>query len=140
MTTNITINGELMWCKWMKEFNLTFSDTTNKYECTVGQINDADCLKLESLGIKVKQSEKNGRFIVGKSVDPKYYNVRDKKGNLVDTDTIGNGTKVTVLLHSYTHKLSPKHGNAPSINGITINELVTYNPNTVVEAELDDVL
>jgi len=77
-----------------------------------------------------------GNYIVGKS--QYVFTPFDKAGKAVSIEEIGNGTKVVAVVSSYTHRMSDKHGNAPSIAKITVNDLVTYVP--TVEAELDDVL
>lgn len=139
MRNEVTINGELFWSKWMKAFNTAFADDNKRYECTVGNISDADCEKLKTLGIKIKHKDSMGNFIVGKTLDYKYYNLVDKDNNPVDSDTIGNGTKVIVTLSSYETKMTKMHGMSPSINRIVVTDLLTYNP-APAEAELDDVL
>ena len=139
MKNEVTINGELFWSKWMKAFNVAFNEDNKRYECTVGNISDTDCKKLETLGIKIKHKDSMGNFIVGKTLDNKYYNLTDTAGVPVDSDTIGNGTKVTVTLSSYETKMSKMHGMSPSINRIIVNELITYTP-AAAETELDDVL
>lgn len=130
----VRIEGQLFWAKWMKEHNTKFNDANDKYECTVGMISDDDAAKLTSLGIKVKNKESMGNYIVGKS---KFvFEPVDKDGNNVNIEDIGNGTEVAVLLSSYTHKMSKMHGNAPSIKKIWVNKLVTYVP---PEENLEDI-
>jgi len=136
MSTQVTINGELFWSKWMNTFNTKFNDANTKYECTIGNISDNDAAKLVGLGIKIKNKPEMGNYIVGKS--QYVFTPFDKAGKAVSIEEIGNGTKVVAVVSSYTHRMSDKHGNAPSIAKITVNDLVTYVP--TVEAELDDVL
>ena len=135
---SVVIKAEMFWSRWMTEHNTTFGDN-NKYECTLGNISDADVQKLETLGIRVKNKDSMGHYIVAKTMDSKTYNVKDKAGKPVDTTTIGNGTKVTVKLTSYEHRMTSKYGMAPSVRDITVDELLTYNPEAKTE-ELNDVL
>ena len=139
MRNEVTINGELFWSKWMKTFNTAFNDDNDRYECTVGNISDADCEKLKTLGIKIKHKDSMGNFIVGKTKDYKYYNLVDKDNKPVDSDIIGNGTKVIVTLSSYETKMTKMHGMSPSINRIVVTDLIEYSP-APAEAELYDVL
>lgn len=141
MRNEVTINGELFWCKWMKAFNTAFNDMNDRYECVVGNISEEDCAKLKTLGIKIKHKDSQGNFIVGKTKDYKYYNLQDAAGKPVDSDIVGNGTKVTVTLSSYETKMTKMHGMSPSINKIVVTELLKYEPTpATAEAELDDVL
>lgn len=141
MRNEVVINGELFWSKWMKSFNTAFNDDNDRYECTVGNISDADCEKLKTLGIKIKHKDSMGNFIVGKTKDYKYYNLQDASGKAVDSDIIGNGTKVIVTLSSYETKMTKMHGMSPSINKIVVTDLIKYEASPApAEAELDDVL
>ena len=131
----VRIEGQLFWAKWMKEHNTKFNDANDKYECTVGMISDDDAAKLTGLGIKVKNKESMGNYIVGKS---KFvFEPIDKDGNNVNIEDIGNGTEVTALVSSYRHKMSAMHGAAPSIGKLIVTKLVTYEP---AEEEAEDVL
>ena len=133
---SVVIKGELFWTRDMNNFNTKFNPDNTKYQCTIGNISDADAKKLESLGIKIKQKDTQGKFIVGKSVY--VFKPVDTKGQPVEIDGLGNGTKVTAEVSSYEHRMSPVHGMAPSIKKLTVTEIVTYNPEAVTE--LDDVL
>lgn len=132
----VKISGELFWNKWMSEFNKAFDEGNDRYECTIGNISDADVAKLTSLGIRVKYKDSMGNFIVGKS---KYlFKPFDNDGNEVPTDVLGNGSKCEVIISSYKHKLSAKHGNAPSIQKLKITEIKTYVPDA--KEEDDDLI
>jgi len=139
MKNEVTIKGELFWCKWMKSFNKVFTEDNNRYECTIGNISADDCKKLESLGIKIKHKDSQGNFIVGKTKDYKFYNLQDTSGKPVDSDTLGNGTKAIITLTSYENKMTKMHGMGPSINKVIITEVITYNP-TPIDSITDDVL
>jgi len=134
----VKISGELFWNKWMAEFNTMFNEGNDRYECTIGMISDEDVAKLTSLGIRVKYKDAMGNYIVGKS---KYlFSPLDADGKSVAIDALGNGSKCEALISSYKHKLSAKHGNAPSIQKIKVTEIKTYVPDAKVEEEADDLL
>ena len=135
----VKVAGELYWSNWMKEYNTKFNEANDKYECTLGQLSDAAAAKLEELGIKIKDKDTMGKFIVGKS---KFvFEPVDEEGNPIDISKIGNGTKCYALVSSYRHKMSAKFGAAPSIKKLVITELKTYNPEAVAEEETaDDIL
>ena len=131
----VKIQGELFWSKWMGEFNKAFDNDNNRYECTIGNISDDDAAKLTGLGIKVKHKDAMGNFIVAKS---KYlFNPTDANMKEVDVNALGNGSKCIAVISSYTHRMSSKHGNAPTIKKLMVTEVVTYTP---PEDDGDDVL
>jgi hypothetical protein len=133
----VKINGELFWSKWMAEFNTAFNEDNDRYECTIGNISDDDAAKLTGLGIKVKNKESMGNFIVAKS---KYlFNPTDDTMKEVDVKALGNGSKCVAVLTAYTHRMSAKHGNAPTIKKLMVTEVVTYTPDATVEED-DDAL
>ncbi len=132
----VKIKGELFWAKWMKELNTKFNPDNDRYEAVVGNISDDDVKKLGTLGIKIKNKEGQGNFILAKS---KYeFTPMTPSGVLVAIDEIGNGTKVEVELSSYTHRMSAMHGNAPSIKKITVTKLEKYEPEAVSVTDIDD--
>ena len=135
----VKVAGELYWSNWMKEYNKKFNEANDKYECTLGQLSDAACAKLEELGIKLKDKDTMGKYIVGKS---KFlFEPVDEEGNPVDISKIGNGTKCYALVSSYRHKMSAKFGAAPSIKKLVITELKVYSPEGAEEEETaDDIL
>ena len=136
MNKSVTIKGELFWTRDMNNFNTKFNPDNTKYQCTIGNISDVDAKKLEGLGIKIKHKDAQGKFIVAKS--NYLFTPFDAKGKAVEIEALGNGSKVTAEVTSYEHRMTPAHGMAPSIKKLTVNEVVTYNPEAV--AELDDVL
>jgi hypothetical protein len=124
----VKISGELFWTKWMAEFNKAFNNDNDKYECTIGNISDDDAAKLTGLGIKVKHKDAMGNFIVAKS---KYlFKPTGEDLKEVPVDLLGNGSKCTAIVGSYTHRMSAKHGNAPSLKAVTVTEVKTYVPET----------
>lgn len=134
----VRVAGELFWANWMAEFNTKFNEDNTKYECTLGMLSDKACEALEELGIKIKNKDTMGKYVVGKS---KFvFEPVDEDGNPVDIKKIGNGTKVVALVTSYRHKMSAKFGSAPSIQKLIVTELKTYNPEGAVKEETEDVL
>ena len=134
----VKINGELFWSKWMVEFNTAFNTDNDRYECTIGNISDDDAAKLTGLGIKVKHKDAMGNFIVAKS---KYlFNPTDDTMKEVDVKALGNGSKCVAVLTAYTHRMSAKHGNAPTIKKLMVTEVVTYTPPEATVEEDDDAL
>lgn len=132
----VKIKGELFWAKWMNELNTKFNPDNDRYEAVVGNISDEDVKKLGTLGIKIKNKEGQGNFILAKS---KYeFTPVTSSGDKVAIDEIGNGTKVEVDLSSYTHRMSAMHGNAPSIKKITVTALEKYEPEAVAVTDIDD--
>lgn len=134
----VKISGELFWSKWMAEFNTAFNTDNDRYECTIGNISDDDAAKLTGLGIKVKHKDAMGNFIVAKS---KYlFNPTDDTMKEVDVKALGNGSKCVAVLTAYTHRMSAKHGNAPTIKKLMVTEVVTYTPPETVAEDDDDAL
>lgn len=132
-TKPVKIEGELFWANWMKEFNTRFSPGNTRYECTIGNLTDESVKALKTLGIKVKNKDIMGNYIIAKSKH--LYKPVDKNGDLVDIATIGNGTKVRALVSSYTHPMSSMHGNAPSVVKLFVTDLKVYNPEAKVAEE-----
>jgi hypothetical protein len=132
----VKIKGELFWAKWMNQLNTKFNTDNDRFEAVVGNISDEDVKKLGTLGIKIKNKEGQGNFILAKS---KYeFAPTTPSGDKVAIDEIGNGTKVEVELSSYTHRMSAMHGNAPSIKKITVTALEKYEPEAVSVTDIDD--
>ena len=129
----VKVSGELFWTKWMNNFNVAFNEDNKKYECTIGNISDDDAAKLTSLGIKVKHKESQGNFIVAKS---KYlFKPTDDNLKEVAIEALGNGSKCVAIVGSYTHRMSAKHGNAPSVKTIMVTEVKTYVPEPATSDE-----
>ena len=129
----VKINGELFWSKWMAEFNTAFNSDNDRYECTIGNISDDDAAKLTGLGIKVKHKESQGNFIVAKS---KYlFNPTDDSMKEVNVADLGNGSKCVAVISAYTHRMSAKHGNAPTVKKLMVTEVKTYVPPTQEDDE-----
>ena len=132
----VKVSGSLYWANWMANFNTKFNEENDKYECTLGDLSDKAAAALEELGIKIKEKDTQGKYIVGKS---KFlFEPVDADGNKVDISAIGNGTKVTALVNSYRHKMSAKFGAAPSIGKIIVTDLVVYGD--AAEDDDSDVL
>lgn len=132
----VKVAGQLFWANWMKEYNTKFNEDNAKYECTIGALSDKAVVALEELGIKIKEKDIMGKYIVGKS---KFvFEPVDEEGRPVDISKIGNGTKVVAIIGSYKHKMSAKYGNAPSIVKIIVTELKVYEPEVALVEEEED--
>ena len=138
----VKISGELFWSKWMAEFNKAFNEDNDRYECTIGNISDADVAKLTGLGIRVKYKDSQGNYIVVKS---KFlFKPTDADGNTIAVDALGNGSKCEALVTAYKHKMSAKFGLSPSIVGnsektaLKVTEVKTYVPDA--KQEDDDLI
>jgi len=138
----IKINAQVFWTRWTHEFNTAFNPDNDKYEFTLGALSDAAAADLVGLGIKIKTRDTDqGKYVVGKSKFP--FEFFDADGNLIDPKRVGNGTKVSVLVGSYEHRLTSKHGRAPSIKTrVLVTELKEYVPagELAVAETADDVL
>ena len=131
----VKIEGQLFWSKWMKEPNKKFNEDNKKYECTIGMLSPDAVATLTGMGINVKHKDIMGHYIVAKSNYE--FDALDSKTNApIPVDTIGNGTEISFLVSTYTHRMSKIHGPAPSVKKIWVNKLVTYVP---PEESLDDI-
>jgi len=128
----VKVSCQFFWAQNMKTPNKHFDEDNEKMECTVGMLSDKAVAALTNIGIKVKQKDIMGHYVVGKS---KYvFEPVDAHGMPVNIDDIGNGSKGFALVSSYRHKLSSKHGAAPSVLKVVVTELVSRE-STVDEAE-----
>lgn len=133
MAKPVKVAGELFWSKWMEEYNTHFNADNKKYEVTIGKLSNQAAQALTALGIHVKSSDVMGTYIVGKSqflFDP-----TDTEGLPVSPSKIGNGSKCTAYVGAYAHKLSGKHGLAPSVSRVVVTNLVEYVPEVSTEDE-----
>lgn len=135
----VKVSGQLFWANFMNTHNKKFNEDNDKFECTLGGLSDKACEALKELGIKIKERDPMGNYVVAKS---KYvFEPVDEEGNPVDISKIGNGTKVVALVTSYRHKMSAKFGAAPSIRKLIVTELKVYDPEgKVAEDTSDDIL
>ena len=60
----VRIVGTLYWTQWMSKINKAFNEDSTKYECTIGDLSDKDCEALKAMGIKIKNKDGQGNFIV----------------------------------------------------------------------------
>lgn len=135
----VKVSGQLFWANFMNTHNKKFNEDNDKFECTLGGLSDKACEALKELGIKIKERDPMGNYVVAKS---KYvFEPVDEEGNPVDISKIGNGTKVVALVTSYRHKMSAKFGASPSIRKLIVTELKVYDPEgKVAEDTSDDIL
>ena len=135
-TDTIKIKGEIFWAYDMTHPPTKFNPDNKRFQVTIGNLTKEDQEKLKSIGCKIKNNDRAGDHIVAKST---YEIVAfDKQGKKVDSETIGNGTKVNVELNAYEHRMTPAHGMAPSVKKLTVTDLIIYNREAA--EELDDVL
>jgi hypothetical protein len=134
----IKISGQLFWAQWMGEFNTKFDETNERYECVLGALSDKAVEALEGLGVRAKEKDSMGKFILAKSKHK--FEPVDQDGNPVDIKKIGNGTKAIAIVSSYSHKMSAKYGKSPSIVKLIVTELKVYSPDTALDEESEDVL
>ena len=134
----VRIAGTLYWTKWMTNINKHFNEDSTSYECTIGDLSEKACEALKAMGIKIKNKEGQGSFIVAKS---KYvHSAVDEDNQPIDPSLIGQGTKVAAIMSFYTHKMSKQHGNAPSIKRLIVTDLKTYNPTQELAEETDEYI
>jgi hypothetical protein len=134
----VRIAGELFWTQWMTQINTKFNANSKAYECTIGNISDKDCEALRGLGIKIKNKEGQGNFVVCKS--QYLHKAVDEDGKELDTAAMGKGTKVTAIMGFYTHQMSKQTGNAPSIKKLVVTDLVLYNKDRALSEEDDEFI
>jgi hypothetical protein len=122
----IKIKATVFYPQDMSKINKTFDEDNKKYSCTLGNLSEAACKALEELGIKIKDKEVPSKHIVGKSLYK--FNAVTPEGEEIAAENIGSGTEVEVLLTAYRHKLSAKHGAAPSVKKLIVTKLQAYDP------------
>ncbi len=109
--------------------NTTFNATNDRFKLEVCNVSEkaAEALAKEH-GIKVKQDDKKGRNFNCKSKYP--FKFLDDAGNVLDPNTVGNGSKAVVnITGSYGHKFEKMYGkSAIAVSEVVVTELVSYTP------------
>lgn len=144
----VKLVGKLFWAKHMNTPNTEFNPAETRYEICIGDLSDSLVARLKNeLNVKVKERADDkygrGKFIVIKSK----YVIRavDENGKEIDPDQIGNGTTAELTVGSYAHKMTPMHGNAPTLlqsekyAGINIKELQAV-PTSEEQADENEVV
>ena len=146
--TQVKLVGKLFWAKHMNTPNTEFNPAETRYEICIGDLSDTLVARLKNeLNVKVKERADDkygrGKFIVIKT---KYViKAVDEAGKEIKPEEIGNGTVAELTVSSYAHKMTPMHGNAPSLMhnekypAIKIKELVAV-PTAEEAAEEDEVV
>lgn len=138
MTKPFKINAELFWAKDMVEYGMFQKDTPKpKYIANFFNLDDNSIEVLTGAGIKVLFNEDKGHYVNAKSVRP--FAPVDKTGNKVDPNTIGNGSKCTVVCESYAWEFGKKKGVSLSAKKIVVTDLIEYEAKEE-EDEFDPVL
>lgn len=128
-TTNNTIkvNGEIYWAQSLYKV----SDMSGKYQFDLCNLSDKAAEAMEKeLGVKVRtrpDKPEQGKYVTIKSA--KYpFKLEDTEGKIIPENVIiGNGTKATVVLSSYSW--TDKRGNkcySPSSKKIVVTNLIEY--------------
>jgi hypothetical protein len=140
----VKVSGQLFWAKDMQTLATAFNTPTSindKFYCTIGCLSSDAVKALAEIGVMAKQDEKypdQGYYIKSKSLfkfDPK-----DTAGNVLESAVLGNGTKVTAGISTYTTKFAKQSFLQPAVKYVIVKEIVTYTPEPKAEEELDDVL
>jgi len=146
--TQVKLVGKLFWAKHMNTPNTEFNPAETRYEICIGDLSDTLAARLKNeLNVKVKEKSDDkygrGKYIVIKS---KYViKAIDENGNEIKPEDIGNGTTAELTVSSYAHKMTPMHGNAPTLlhsekyAGINVKELVSV-PTSEEQADENEVV
>ena len=116
--TQVKLVGKLFWAKHMTQPNTEFNPAEARYEICIGDLSDSLVARLKNeLNVKVKQKAEDkygrGKYIIVKTKYP--IKAVDVSGKEVDPADIGNGTVAELTVSSYEHRMTPMHGNAPSL-------------------------
>lgn len=136
-TKPIRIKAKLFWTREMTELGEYKGKKKAKYECTIGEISDADAAKLAEMGVSLKSKAFAENVIVCKSKFP--FIAADKNGKVLEPSEIGNGSEAEVLVSTYTWEGTayPCLVSKPNVPCVTVTNVVTYVP---PEEVLDDIL
>ena len=133
----VRIKAQLFWTREMTTLGEYKGRPKNKYECTLGEISEADVKKLAEMGVSMKSKVFAENVIVCKSKFP--FIAADKKtGEIVPADAMGNGTEVEVLIGTYTWEGTafPCVVSKRDEPSVFVTKIVTYVP---PEEALDDL-
>lgn len=141
-TTYHNFSGMVKWAKTKKP-----SEKYNKYEIDMYLDEESwDEFRASGIGVKVREDE-DGRYvrfsrpaekvINGEKVEFGPPEVEDEQGNHI-ADWIGNGSKGTVNVVAYTYDNSYGKGTGHRWQKLTVNELVSFTPESKGDAEPSD--
>ena len=83
----VRIKAQLFWTREMTELGEFKGKKKAKYECTIGEISDADATKLAEIGVSMKSKVFAENVIVCKSKFP-FVAVDKKTNEIIPTDAI----------------------------------------------------
>ena len=126
----IKIKGTIYWAFLNKT-----NDLSGQYQLDIAQLSDAAIKAIESLGIAVNnKNDDRGFYITCKSKYP--IKVYDKNKDEITGVKVGNGSEAIAVIGAYPWQFKKKSGVSPSLKGITITNLVSYNaPADVADEE-----
>ena len=109
------------------------NDMSQRYEVTLGNLNNDTIDELESAGVNVRVGEGKKEdfesFIVAKSKFP--IKTMDAAGNPWNPEIrVGNGTYAKASIHTYDYNYKGKKGVGVGVNAVMILELQEYKPNS----------
>lgn len=136
-TKPVRIKAKLFWTKEMTTLGEYKGKKKAKYECTLGEISEADAQKLAEMGVTLKSKTFAENVIVCKSKFP--FIAADKSGKILEPSEIGNGSEAEVLISTYTWEGTayPCLVSKPEVPCVIVTNVVTYVP---PEEALDDIL
>ena len=147
--TQVKLVGKLFWAKHMDTPNVEFNPAEVRNEICIGGLSDTLVARLkDELNVKVKEKADDkygrGKYII---IRTKYViKAVDADGGEVVPSAIGNGTVAELTISSYVHKMTPMHGNAPSLlhsdkyPALKIKELVAPPDAAAVAVEEDEMV
>lgn len=133
----IKIKCTLYWAQLNK-----MNEMSEAYQVNLCNLSDAACAALEDMGVSVlfdpEKKADMGKYITCKSKS------RPIKAFDVDGDEIheevGNGSKATALVSTYSWVYKNKKGISPSLAKLVITDLVEYAGGGSMSADDEDVL
>lgn len=129
----IRIKATIHFPQDMSKINKTFNEDNDKYNVTLGGLSEGAQEALKAMDIRIKQKDVPGPHIVAKSKFK--FDCVTEDGEVIPAEKIGSGTEVIALVTAYRHKLSSKHGAAPSVKKLIVTKLNAYEPDRAVEDE-----
>ncbi len=133
---DIKLKASVYWCQHTK-----VNDMSGKFQVNLCNLSDAAVEALEDMGISVQVGEEKkadmGRYITCKSPNP--LRVFDVENHEI-TEAVGNGSKGTALVSSYSWTYKNKKGVSPSLKKLVVTDLVEYAAASGISADDEDVL
>lgn len=134
----IELTGDAFWvgCQEPDKF-----DPKGRYTMIIGNLSDADAKRITDIGAKVltnPNKESQGKYIKLKSGFP--INAQMVTGEPLKT--VGNGSRIRVQALPQKWDFAGKQGITFWVgkSGVTVDDLVVYNPEVTLDTLEDDVL